>query len=85
MIHMNVTIVDGTWSVLGSTNFDSRSFALNDEVNVALIGHEIATRLQQDFERDLLSSEPVTLAQWSRRPVGERVLAFLGRALERHE
>ena len=85
MIHTKVVIIDGTWSVIGSTNFDSRLFALNHEVNVVLYGREIATRLQQDFERDLLSSEPVTLAQWSRRPVGERVLAFLGGALERQE
>ena len=30
-------IVDGKWSVVGSTNLDNRSFGLNDEVNVAIL------------------------------------------------
>src|SRR5206468_1768502 len=35
MIHAKITLVDGLWAVAGSTNFDSRSFSLNDEVNIA--------------------------------------------------
>lgn len=33
MLHQKVIIVDGVWSCLGSTNFDSRSFNLNDEIS----------------------------------------------------
>jgi cardiolipin synthase len=73
------------WTVLGSTNFDNRSFGLNDEVNIALVDRALALRLNQDFERDLAMSESMTLAEWIRRPVWERVLAFLGIALERQQ
>jgi cardiolipin synthase len=35
MIHVKVPLTDGIWGVIGSTNFDNRSFGLNDEVNLA--------------------------------------------------
>jgi cardiolipin synthase len=85
MIHAKVLIVDGLWAVLGSTNFDNRSFGLNDEVNVALRDEALAARLEADFARDLAASRPITLEEWARRPIGERVLATLGMAFERQE
>jgi cardiolipin synthase len=85
MIHAKIMIVDDVWSVVGSTNFDSRSFDLNDEVNLAIADRGIAARLHADFERDCEASRNITLAMWRRRPLGERVLAALGRPLERQE
>ena len=85
MIHAKVLIVDGLWAVLGSTNFDNRSFGLNDEVNVALRDEALAGRLEADFARDLAASRRITLEEWTRRPIGERVLATLGMAFERQE
>ena len=35
MIHAKVLVVDELWAVVGSTNFDNRSFGINDEVNLA--------------------------------------------------
>jgi cardiolipin synthase A/B len=43
MIHAKVMTVDRQWNVVGSTNFDHRSFALNDEVNMAILDRELAT------------------------------------------
>ncbi|HUI99719.1 MAG TPA: phospholipase D-like domain-containing protein [Usitatibacter sp.] len=85
MIHAKVLVVDGLWTVLGSTNFDNRSFGLNDEVNAALRDEALAARMEVDFAADLAKSRRVTLEEWIRRPVGERVLATLGMALERQE
>jgi cardiolipin synthase len=83
MNHAKVLIVDQVCAVLGSTNFDNRSFGLNDEVNIALVDRAVAARLYQDFEQDLVLSECITLSAWVRRSVRERMLAFLGIALER--
>ncbi len=47
MIHAKILIIDGVWSVVGSTNFDSRSFAINDEVNLAVLDPMLAARLTQ--------------------------------------
>lgn len=85
MIHAKVLIVDSTWCVVGSTNFDNRSFGLNDEVNVAIMQTALAARLQADFLSDLARSRAITLDEWRRRPLSERVLASLGSVLERQE
>lgn len=85
MIHAKVLIVDSAWTVLGSTNFDNRSFGLNDEVNVALRDDDLAGRMEAQFARDLAQSRRVDYEAWRRRSLGERVLAFMGIVFERQE
>jgi cardiolipin synthase len=60
MIHAKLMTVDGMWSVVGSTNFDHRSFALNDEVNLAVLDTELATVIEKDFFEDLEQSQLLT-------------------------
>jgi cardiolipin synthase len=64
MIHAKVLIADDVWSVVGSTNFDHRSFELNDEVNMAVRDAAVAARLRQDFEKDLTESREITWEEW---------------------
>jgi len=83
MIHAKVFLVDGLWAVVGSTNFDNRSFGLNDEVNLAVLEPRFAARLERDFEADLAKARAITLEEWRRRPYAERLLALGARVLER--
>jgi cardiolipin synthase A/B len=69
--------------VVGSTNFDNRSFGLNDEVNLAVLERGFAARLERDFAADLEKSRPITLPEWRRRSWLERALALGARVLER--
>lgn len=85
MMHAKVLLVDGRWALLGSTNIDSRSFGLNDEGNLLVLSEELANLLRLAFEEDLTQSSIVDLQTWLRRPWGERILATLGRVLERHQ
>ena len=85
MIHAKVMVVDRCWAVVGSTNFDSRSFELNDEVNLAMLDAQIAERLARDFEQDLSKSRRVLLDEWKRRSLLERMAAGVGLVLERQE
>jgi cardiolipin synthase len=85
MIHAKTLMIDGIWSVIGSTNFDSRSFELNDEVNLAVMDRKIADRLALDFNVDLQLSRKVDLREWERRPVSERLMSSIGMVLERQE
>jgi cardiolipin synthase len=85
MIHAKVMIVDGLWSVVGSTNFDNRSFGLNDEVNLAAFDDELAARLYEDFARDVADSRRVDYEEWKRRSVFERAHEWLGWVLERQQ
>jgi cardiolipin synthase A/B len=85
MLHTKSLVVDGVWSVVGSTNFDHRSFGLNDEVNLAALDEGLASRLQLDFQMDLAHAHRITYAEWRRRPFAERVNEWLGWILERQE
>ena len=85
MIHAKVLIVDELWSVGGSTNFDHRSFGLNDEVNLAVFDSRVAQRLREDFERDLAESHEVTLDEWQHRSLMEKLQEPLGWVLRREQ
>lgn len=84
MIHAKILIVDDLWSVVGSTNFDHRSFEINDEVNLAIADPAIAARLTEDFNRDMEQSKQVTYEAWRKR-APFRVSEWLGAFLEKQE
>jgi cardiolipin synthase len=85
MIHAKILIIDELWAVVGSTNFDNRSFGINDEVNLAVRDRAVARRLGADFTADLRQCERITLEDWQKRPVTERVTELLGWAFERQQ
>jgi cardiolipin synthase A/B len=85
MIHAKVLLIDGRWAVVGSTNFDNRSFGLNDEVNLAACENDICERLEADFQRDLRQSENISYERWRHRPMLERAPELLGWVLEREQ
>jgi cardiolipin synthase A/B len=85
MIHAKTMMIDGLWSVVGSTNFDNRSFGLNDEINLAARDEQLAARLLEDFTTDLAGSHEVSYEQWQRRSIFERMHEWLGWVLERQQ
>jgi cardiolipin synthase A/B len=85
MIHAKTLLVDGKWSVIGSTNVDNRSFELNDEVNMAAFDGEMTGGLTRDFMNDLKESQQITYEQWKNRPLWERGMELLGRIIERQQ
>jgi cardiolipin synthase len=85
MMHAKMLIVDGVWSVLGTTNIDNRSFEHNDEVNVAMLDHAVAARLLEDYEQDIARSDEITLERWQRRPAWEKIVGPFVWILERQQ
>ena len=73
MYHCKVLIVDRLLTSVGSTNFDNRSFRLNDEASLNVLDAAFAAEQTQIFEDDLRKSKPVSLGQWRDRPVKEKV------------
>ncbi|MFL6192782.1 MAG: phospholipase D-like domain-containing protein [Thermoanaerobaculia bacterium] len=66
MIHQKIMVIDGIWSHVGSTNLDSRSFDINEEAGVGIIGEEIAAELKGAFEDDLKDCEEMKAEAWDR-------------------
>lgn len=73
MYHCKVMIVDDLWVSVGSTNFDNRSFRLNDEANLNVLDAGFARRQTGIFEQDLAKSRRVTLQEWQDRPWSEKL------------
>jgi cardiolipin synthase len=74
LLHAKTIVVDGIWSTIGSTNFDNRSFALNQEVNLTIYDSSIAHRLEQIFQEDLKYSQSISYDQWQSRGIWERLI-----------
>lgn len=72
ILHSKTAVVDGVWSVVGSSNFDHRSVLFNDEVDVVVLGAATANELQAMFEEDLKKAQQVDLAAWNHRPIWQR-------------
>jgi cardiolipin synthase len=85
MMHAKTMVVDDLWSVIGSTNLDNRSFEHNDEVNIAIRDKTVAARVTQDFDADLKKCDQVSLKQWKRRTVWEKLIGTLAWILERQQ
>ncbi|TFZ05789.1 cardiolipin synthase B [Ramlibacter henchirensis] len=73
MFHCKMMIVDGLLTSVGSTNFDPRSFHLNDEANLNVYDAAFARRMTEVFEADLQKARRITFEDWKRRPAGEKV------------
>src|SRR4029453_16297856 len=79
MYHTKVMLVDDTWASVGSTNFDERSFRLNDEANLNVLEPEFGREQARVFADDRARSRQVTIAEWERRPWKERAQERLAR------
>ena len=74
MYHCKVMIIDALMVSVGSTNFDPRSFRLNDEANLNIYAAEFSRQQIAVFNADLARSRRITLEQWQQRPMREKVL-----------
>ncbi len=74
MYHVKVLVIDGVWSSVGSTNFDSRSFRLNDEANLNVYDADFARVQTETFEADLKQARRITYEQWEARPWTEKLV-----------
>jgi cardiolipin synthase len=73
MYHVKLLIVDGVWSSVGSTNFDARSFRLNDEANLNVYDEPFAQMQTDSFNADLAKSRRISYEQWKARPWQEKL------------
>ena len=74
MMHNKMMIVDGEMVSVGSTNFDLRSFRLNDEASMNIYDRPFAAQMTSVFDDDLKRARPYTYALWVERPWKEKLL-----------
>lgn len=79
MLHVKMLIVDGQLVSVGSTNFDIRSFRLNDEASLNIYDPTFAAAMTRVFEQDWAQGKRYTYERWQARPWHEKVLETLVR------
>jgi cardiolipin synthase len=77
LLHAKTMTIDGIWATIGSTNLDTRSFALNEEINAVLYNKELVGQLEKIFAEDLTYSKRIDYAQWKSRGFFNRLLEIL--------
>jgi cardiolipin synthase len=83
MFHPKTMVVDGVFATVGSTNFDNRSFRLNDEINLTMYDAVLGARLERMFDADRARSRPYTLEDHRRRSVRDRLFEWVTLPLRR--
>jgi cardiolipin synthase len=83
MLHAKSLVIDGAWASVGTVNFDNRSFQLHDEVTLCVWGEEFASRLSQEFERDLSRSQRIDPERWSGRRLDRRAAETIMKVFRR--
>jgi cardiolipin synthase len=74
VLHSKTASIDGVWTAVGSSNFDPRSVVFNDEVDAIVLGSATADAFERMFQRDLAQARQVSLEEWRRRPLGQRLM-----------
>jgi cardiolipin synthase len=77
LLHAKTMVIDGVWATIGSANLDTRSFALNEEVNLVVYSTDVAVRLERIFADDLVYSRKIDPQTWRQRGIVDRVLEAL--------
>ena len=77
MFHCKVLVVDGVWTSVGSTNFDNRSFRLNDEANLNVYSRGFAEHQIALFNNDLKRSRRISFVEWEHRPLTEKLQEWI--------
>src|SRR5262245_55670029 len=67
LLHAKTMVVDGMWASVGSTNFDNRSVALNEELNLTVYDAGLARQLESAFEEDLRYAKKISYEEWNSR------------------
>lgn len=77
MFHLKTMVVDGLFSMAGSSNFDSRSFQVNEELDLGVYDREFAGRMEKMFAEDLKQTREYTLEQFKNRSIFERISEWI--------
>ena len=79
VLHAKTAVIDGSWSTVGSTNIDTRSFLHNSELNVVVLGDAFGAEMERAFQEDKRDSVLITLEDWRHRPWVNRMKEWAAR------
>lgn len=82
VLHAKTISIDGVWSTIGSSNFDYRSAGINAEVDLVILGKEIAQALEGRFKEDMAEATKIELEEWKKRSLVDKLRQQSARIFE---
>jgi cardiolipin synthase len=82
MLHQKTMVIDGRFATIGTTNFDSRSFAFNEENNVSFLEPALVGELARTFDADVALSDRVDYDAWRRRPLWRKAVELIASVMQ---
>lgn len=82
VLHAKTISIDGVWSTIGSSNFDYRSAGINAEVDLVILGKEIAKALEGRFKEDMADAKKIELEEWKKRSLLDKLKQQSARMFE---
>jgi cardiolipin synthase len=83
MMHAKTLVADGTWSTIGSMNFDNRSLAFNNESNIVVWDAALGAQLDSAYFDDITRAREIDLEQFRKRPLTARMVEMGASVLQR--
>ena len=81
-LHGKTATIDGVWSIVGSSNLDTRSVVWNNELSSIVLGRDFAVQMEAAFRKDFAAGTPIDPRRWPNRPLIERATEWSARTLE---
>ena len=81
-LHGKTATIDGVWSIVGSSNLDTRSVIWNNELSAIVLGHDFAGQMEAMFAQDRKAGTAIDLKSWANRPLGDRLEGWGARLIE---
>jgi cardiolipin synthase A/B len=72
--HAKTAVIDGIWSIVGSTNLDHRGFMHSNEANVVIWGRDFGDEMQALFLNDQTLNLEIFLSEWRQRPFRRKMM-----------
>ncbi len=79
--HTKLCTVDGEWSLIGSSNWDARSFRLNFEFDLEIIDRELTQRIDALIDTRIAVGNPLTPDMLAEEPLWKRLRNAAARLL----
>ena len=77
MIHEKSMVIDGLFSMFGSSNLDARSSEINEELDVVVYDEKFGHEMESVFEKDLAQAKEYTMEDFKKRSFWERTIEWL--------
>jgi cardiolipin synthase A/B len=79
VLHSKLAVIDGVWTMIGSSNLDRRSVVFNNEVDAIILGSDTGAQVQALLQGVMAQSRPITLQAWQHRTFDERLREWRAR------